>query len=40
MPLNDGNIDSEDNFHNDDCANAALEDVMAQDAPLATVGQV
>lgn len=27
MPLNDGNIDSENNFHNDDCANSALEDV-------------
>lgn len=28
MPLNDGNIDSEGNFHNGDSVNAALEDVM------------
>lgn len=28
MPLNDGNIDSEGNFHNSDSVNAALEDVM------------
>lgn len=27
MPLNDGNIDSRGNFHNDDSVNAASEDV-------------
>lgn len=30
MPLNDGNIDSQANFHNDDSVNAALEDVMTE----------
>lgn len=28
MPLNDGSIDSEGNFHNGDSVNAASEDVM------------
>lgn len=30
MPLNDGNIDSEGNFHNDDSLNAVLADVMTE----------